>query len=145
MRVHSASTYILLYDGDCPLCSRAADYYRLKSALPGFQLVSMRDHAALASLQLSQELALEKGMILLNPDGSALQGEQALAALSDALSGTSKPQSSVERAWQSAWRTIIRCRPLRLLVYAAAKCARRISLFFLGKSERIYRPPNNLE
>ena len=44
----------LLYDGDCPLCSRFVAMTRLRETLPSFHLIDARDNPQLVALHRSE-------------------------------------------------------------------------------------------
>lgn len=67
----------LLYDGECPFCSSVSHYYQVKNALPGLQIISMRDSEAVKNLHLPANIDFNQGMVLIKPDGTILQGEAA--------------------------------------------------------------------
>lgn len=71
----------LLYDGECPFCTTLSEYYKVKKALPGLELISLRDAEALKKLNLPADLNFNEGMILVQEDGSILQGEAAFRVI----------------------------------------------------------------
>ena len=111
---------ILLYDGECPFCTTLSKYYALKEALPGLQLVSMRDTEGLSQLHLPPELDFEKGMILLRTDGPILQGEPAFALINRLVNKTTLWDRIVIGANSS--------RPVSRILYPLAYLGRKIDL-----------------
>lgn len=79
----------LLYDGECPFCTSFSKFYELKKALPGIEIVSMRDTARLQALSLPKDLDFNKGMILALSDGRILQGEPAFRLINGNVKKTS--------------------------------------------------------
>jgi predicted DCC family thiol-disulfide oxidoreductase YuxK len=54
------------YDGDCPICTRAAQYLRIKESLGNLQLVNARDdreHPFIQEIN-NRVLNLDDGMVL---------------------------------------------------------------------------------
>ena len=56
---------LLIYDGDCPFCSRYARYVRLREALGGLELVNARDGGAAVEAVKAQGHDLNQGMVLI--------------------------------------------------------------------------------
>ncbi len=79
----------LLYDGECPFCTSFSKFYELKKALPGIEIVSMRDAVRLQDLSLPKTLDFNKGMILVLSDGRILQGEPAFRLINGNVKKTS--------------------------------------------------------
>lgn len=97
----------LLYDGECPFCKTVSEYYKVKEALPGLQIISLRDAEALRSLHLPSHLDFNEGMILLQPDGSILQGEAAFRVINAQTDISDLKDFFVvgvnSKPWISAW------------------------------------------
>jgi predicted DCC family thiol-disulfide oxidoreductase YuxK len=67
----------LLYDGECPLCSRYVRMARLRDALPGFELIDARKRPDLVAEHRSAGREINYGMIL-SIDGQNHHGAVAL-------------------------------------------------------------------
>jgi predicted DCC family thiol-disulfide oxidoreductase YuxK len=73
----------LIYDGECPFCSRYADFASLSRAFPALELISARDQrtevteAWQAGIDLNREMAL-------HVDGKWYTGEQAIFRVAEA-------------------------------------------------------------
>jgi len=81
MKTSVTGRNVILYDGACPFCTSVSSYYELKQALPGLEIISMRDGPSLKSLQLPPELDFNLGMVLIRSDGSLLQGAEAFGEI----------------------------------------------------------------
>lgn len=58
----------LVYDGDCPFCSKYVEFRRLKEIYPNLELVDARenpDHPAIAAVR-AQGLLIDDGMALVD-------------------------------------------------------------------------------
>lgn len=74
---------VLIYDGECPFCTRYADYVAIKKRLPDLELLDARaqpDHAAVREAR-AKGLIIDEGMLLIDGE-MVLHGAEALAALS---------------------------------------------------------------
>ncbi len=71
----------LLYDGECPFCTQISEFYKVKNALPGLEIVSMRDAETLKKLKIPHDIDFNLGMILILEDGTILQGEPAFRVI----------------------------------------------------------------
>jgi predicted DCC family thiol-disulfide oxidoreductase YuxK len=72
----------LIYDGECPVCSRYADYLVLRKAYPGLELLNARgneNHPAVAKV-LSAGKVLDEGMAIVDGD-KVIHGADVMAAV----------------------------------------------------------------
>lgn len=70
-------TNYLLYDGECPLCSRYVRMTRLRDTLPGFELIDARYRPDLVQQHREHGREINDGMIL-SVDGRYYHGADAL-------------------------------------------------------------------
>ena len=56
---------VLVYDGDCPFCSRYVALLRLREAMGGMRLVNARDGGPEVTAIRARGLDLDEGMVLL--------------------------------------------------------------------------------
>jgi predicted DCC family thiol-disulfide oxidoreductase YuxK len=110
----------IVYDGDCPFCSR---YVRLVRLRENFivELIDARQHPDLAH---SYGLDLNEGMIA-DLDGRVHHGAEAvwLPATLSAKSGFANRLMA----------TLFSTRPLAKIAYPAMRCGRNLTLSFLGR------------
>ena len=70
----------IIYDGECPFCSRYVEYARLRAALPGLKIVNARDvPEEVAGLQ-DLGFNLDDGMIVIH-EGEYFFGADAMTFL----------------------------------------------------------------
>ena len=115
---------IIYYDGECPFCSRYADYQRLQEMLGSVELVDLRTaHVQRCRLQ-AQGFDLDQGMVL-DLDGELHAGDDAVHRL--ALLSTSNGLLSRLN------RSILGSRSGAALVYPLLRLGRNASLLALGR------------
>lgn len=72
---------VLIYDGECPVCSNYVGYVRLRKALPGLVLQSARDpHSRWVIMAKAAGIDLNREMALL-ADGRWFKGPEVIQAL----------------------------------------------------------------
>jgi len=115
----------LLYDGECPFCTNAAQYAALKKAYPTIKLVSFRDTLEIQNLNLPSDLNPNRGMVLLIDKHPPLQGVDAFIEINKTLGK------------QGFFHKILSSRVLAQVIYPCLLGIRRISLFLKGSSHII--------
>ncbi|HVJ65030.1 MAG TPA: DCC1-like thiol-disulfide oxidoreductase family protein [Bdellovibrionota bacterium] len=112
----------LLYDGECPFCTSLSEYYKVKKALPGLEIVSLRDAEALKKLNLPADLNFNDGMILVLPDGRVLQGEAAFREINQHTDISGLKDFFIvganSKKWISSWIYPIMFRLRKLVLWA---------------------------
>ena len=112
----------LLYDGECPFCTSLSEYYKVKKALPGLEIVSLRDAESLKKLSLPADLNFNDGMILVLPGGRVLQGEAAFREINRHTDISGLKDFFVvgvnSKKWISSWIYPIMFRLRRLVLWA---------------------------
>ena len=81
-RAHG-NTPVLIYDGECPFCSRYADFARLSRAFPALELISARDSRVEVSEAWQAGIDLNDNMALC-VDGKWYTGERAIFQIAEA-------------------------------------------------------------
>jgi predicted DCC family thiol-disulfide oxidoreductase YuxK len=98
---------VLLYDGECPFCTSLSEYYKLKQALPGLEIISLRDAENLKKLNLPKDLDFNEGMILVQKNGQILQGEPAFQLINSKTDISSLKDFFIvganSKKWMTAW------------------------------------------
>ena len=108
----------LVYDGECPLCNRYAEYAAVERAVGDLTLVDARHGGPLVD-ELMKSYDLDKGMVL-KIDGRCYFGEDALRMLA-ALSGG-------RGACSKANHFLFRSRGAARLAYPLLRLGRRAAL-----------------
>ena len=117
---------ILLFDGQCPLCSAYSRY--AGSRLEGLDLTDARWNPELGADLKGRGYDVNDGMLLIT-EGGVLQGREAVAA----LAGMTEPNGHLDRAVRRL--TLV---PVFLgIVYPGMKLVRQIALKLLGRDNRI--------
>jgi predicted DCC family thiol-disulfide oxidoreductase YuxK len=70
----------LVYDGDCPFCSRYVEYVETLAAVPGLRLISARTSRPEVAAALAAGFDLDRVMVL-RLDGRWFAGEAAMSEL----------------------------------------------------------------
>jgi predicted DCC family thiol-disulfide oxidoreductase YuxK len=115
----------LLYDGECPLCSRYVRMTRLQKTLPGFSLLDARNHPDLVAQHRAKGSDVNDGMIL-HFDGTSYHGADAL----NRIALLSTPSTTLNRLNAVAFQS----KTVSRLVYPALVLGRNTLLRMLGKS-----------
>lgn len=71
---------VLIYDGECPFCSRYARYLRLRRAVGPLTLIDARDGGSIVERAVARGFDLDRGM-LLTLNGTDYHGEACLNRL----------------------------------------------------------------
>ncbi len=69
-----SSKAVLVYDGDCPFCSRYVRLVRLRESLGGLTLVNARDGGPIVDQVRAEGHDLDQGMVLMM-DGHTYHGD----------------------------------------------------------------------
>jgi predicted DCC family thiol-disulfide oxidoreductase YuxK len=85
MRIEMPSEWLdgltIVYDGDCPFCSRYVEFSRIRSKFGQVRLINAREHDAFARYLKARGLDLNSGM-LVHSDGISYFGADAISFLS---------------------------------------------------------------
>jgi predicted DCC family thiol-disulfide oxidoreductase YuxK len=119
----------LIYDGECPFCSRYARYVRLKRAVGELKLIDARNGGAEVDKAKSHGLDLDKGMVLIVGDkyydGAACLNRVAL-------------MSSRSDTFNRLNFFLFRSEYLSRLSYPMLRAGRNLALRLLGRSRMGY-------
>jgi len=121
----SSSDVWFAYDGDCPICSRAAQYLRVKESVGRLHLVNARDNRDHPFIQEIKALGLnlDEGMVLKYRD-VCYHGEDALHMMALLGSGT---------GWFNRMNAFLfRSKPIAKISYPVMRAARNILLRAIG-------------
>jgi predicted DCC family thiol-disulfide oxidoreductase YuxK len=116
----------IIYDGQCPFCSRYVQLVRLRDSLGGVALVDARKGGPLVDEVRSAGADLDEGMVL-KMDGRLYQGEDCVHML--ALLST--PSGLFNRTNAA----IFRSRRASKLLYPLLRAGRNAALRLLGRSK----------
>jgi predicted DCC family thiol-disulfide oxidoreductase YuxK len=116
----------LLYDGDCPFCSRYVAYLRLREAVGPVTLADARSHSELLDEALQHGYDLDEGM-LLKLDGRYYHGAECINVL--ALLTTSSG------IFNRMNRAVFRSKTVARLAYPALRLGRNLALKLLGREQ----------
>jgi predicted DCC family thiol-disulfide oxidoreductase YuxK len=116
----------LVYDGECPFCSRYVRYLRLRDAVGKLHLVDAREGGPLVEEMKAAGLDLDEGMVL-KMGGRHYHGADCIHALS-MLSGGSGAFNRINAA-------IFRSPTLSRVLYPVLRAGRNTVLRALGRSK----------
>ena len=124
MSADPATTYIV-YDGECPFCSKYVQMVRLRETVGNVELLNMRDPHPVVDILIAKGVNLDDGMALVQGDQIS-HGKECIHRLA-VLSSPSGIFNRVN-AWifRSPWRSATLYPPLR--------AARNATLRILGRS-----------
>lgn len=111
----------LLYDGECPVCSRCVAWSNLKDIRPDIQLLNAREHPPLVALWREQGVEINDSMVL-------KLGELRLSG-HEAVSAIARLDDKRQGLWTQAMRFISResiSKPLYPLLVAGRKLLLRL-------------------
>lgn len=114
-----------VYDGDCPVCNTAADYWRLREAVGTLHLVNAREegsHPLMREIK-AKGLDLDKGMVVKFQD-TCYHGADALHVM--ALLGTRQNWFNRTNAF------LFRSKALSVFCYPAMRAASNLALKVKG-------------
>jgi predicted DCC family thiol-disulfide oxidoreductase YuxK len=113
----------ILYDGECPFCTRYVQWVRLKDRLT-VHLVNAREESALRDEATALGHDLDRGMIV-KYGGSLYHGDAAMML----LSALTTPSDMFNRLMVRLFRSKRRAK----VVYPALAFARRVTVLALGR------------
>lgn len=119
-----ASPAVLIYDGDCPFCSRYVRYLRLKEAVGDLRLVDARQGGPEVEAARAEGVDLDQGM-LLRLGGVDYHGADCLNRLA-LMSSSSNLFNRVNAA-------LFRSPRLSALGYPVLRAGRNLALRLLGR------------
>ena len=119
------ATNWLLYDGECPFCSRYVRHVRLREAIGPITLANAREHAALVDEVRRLGFDVDTGMVL-KLDGNYYHGADCIHAL--ALLTTPSGGFNRLNAWMFRSATAAR------LLYPVLRAGRNLTLRLLGRT-----------
>lgn len=119
----------LLYDGDCPFCSRFAAYARLREAVGAVRLVDARENGPEAAEAQAAGLVIDEGMVL-KLDDKLYYGDECLNRL--ALLSSRSGLFNRLNYWAFKSPTISR------VSYPILKTGRALVLRLLGREKMGY-------
>jgi len=115
----------LLYDGECPFCSRYVRHVRLREAVGQITLANAREHAALVEEVQRLGFSVDSGMVL-KLDGNYYHGADCIHAL--ALLTTSS-------GWFNRLNSLVfRSRTVSKVLYPVLRTGRNLTLRLLGRT-----------
>jgi predicted DCC family thiol-disulfide oxidoreductase YuxK len=120
-----APATFLVYDGECPFCSRFVAWVRLRDSIGPVVLINARDGGPLVDEAVAAGFDLDEGMVL-KMDGQFYHGADCLHAL--ALMST--PSSLFNRVNGALFRS----RLLARAAYPLLRAGRNATLALLGRS-----------
>lgn len=115
----------LLYDGDCPFCSRYVRHVRLREAIGPIAMANAREHAALVDEVRRLGFDVDTGMVL-KLDGNYYHGADCIHAL--ALLTTPSGWFNRLNSWMFRSATASR------LLYPVLRTGRNLTLRLLGRT-----------
>jgi len=115
----------LLYDGECPFCSRYVRHVRLRDAIGPITLANAREHAALVAEVERLGFDVDAGMVL-KLDGNYYHGADCIHAL--ALLTT--PSGWFNRVNSLVFRSATASK----LLYPVLRTGRNLTLRLLGRT-----------
>lgn len=120
------SDTIIIYDGDCPFCSRYVTMLRLRETLGTIRLVDAREGGPEVDEALARGLDLDEGMAL-RLNGVYYHGDECIHRLA-LLSSPSGLFNRVNAA-------IFRSERLSRLLYPVLRSGRNTALLLLGRKK----------
>ncbi len=118
------SALTLVYDGECPFCTRYVSLMRLRESAGSVQLLNAREDHPVVEQLLESGFDLDDGMVL-KSGGNIYHGDQAIHALA-LMSG--------KVGWFNRLNYVIfRSRLLSRLLYPILRAGRNTTLRLLGR------------
>ena len=115
---------ILIYDGDCPFCSRYVKHVRLRDIVGRLEYVNARDGGPVVAEAVGKGFDLNEGMLVIM-DGVYHHGADAVWA----LGLLSSPVSAFNRLNARMFRS----RTISRFLYPALRFGRNMTIRLLGK------------
>jgi predicted DCC family thiol-disulfide oxidoreductase YuxK len=128
--MNGAAANWLLYDGECPFCSRYVSYVRLRDAVGSVTLADAREHPDLVEEARQRGYEIDTGMVL-KLDGRYYHGGDCIHALA-LLTTPSGVFNRVNRA-------LFRSRTFSRFAYPVLRTGRNLTLRLLGRA-RLQHP-----
>lgn len=116
----------LIYDGDCPFCSRYVQLLRIRESVGPLKIVNARDGGAEAEEVSREGLDLNEGMVL-KLSGRLYHGHDCVHAL--ALLGAPKGLFSRFNSW------VFRSPRRAALIYPVLRTGRNFTLRLMGRKK----------
>ncbi|WP_245890355.1 DCC1-like thiol-disulfide oxidoreductase family protein [Roseovarius confluentis] len=116
----------LLYDGECPFCSRYVELVRIRDAVGPLRLINARDGGPEVDEVKARDLDLDEGMVL-KMSGKLYHGQDCIHA----LSLLSSPEGAFNRF--NAW--VFRSKTRAGLLYPVLRAGRNTTLRLLGRKK----------
>ena len=110
----------VIYDGECPFCSRYAEYAKLRATFPNLKLVNARDFLSEAATLRKRGFDLNQGMLVIHR-GSYFFGPEAMTFLA---------KNGVRGLFQPLQHSGI-----SKLIYPVLRRFRNAVLFILGRHQ----------
>ena len=123
-RLSGESGNYLIYDGECPFCSRYVRLTRLRDAVGGLRLINARDRTPEAEAAIRAGYSLDEGMVLCL-DGRLYHGADCLNRL--AL------MSSRSGLFNRLTYAMFRSPGVSRVVYPVLRAGRNLALLLLGR------------
>lgn len=114
----------LIYDGDCPFCSKYAQLVRFREAVGEVKMLNAREHPEVVAEMKAKGVNLDKGMALTIND-NVYHGADAVNRIALMSTGSG--------AFNAFTAAVFKSRLLSKTVYPALKAARKAALFLKGK------------
>ena len=114
----------LLYDGECPFCSRYVELVRIREATGPLRLINARDGGPEVDEVMAEGLDLNEGMVL-KLSGRLYHGQDCIHA----LSLLSAPEGPFNR--MNIW--VFRSKTRARLLYPILRAGRNLTLRILGR------------
>lgn len=114
----------ILYDGECPFCSRYAKLLRLREQVERLELLNAREHPGLVEQFRQRGQDVNTGMIAI-VDGAAYHNDAAMVI----LAALSTPSDTFNRLNGCLFRSPL----VAKVIYPPLKTGRRVVLFLIGR------------
>lgn len=114
----------LIYDGDCPFCSKYASLVRFRAAAGPVALINAREHPEVVTEMTGRGLNLDKGMVL-DFDGKLYHGADAINRIALMSTGSG--------AFNAFTAAVFKSKTMSKTMYPVLRAARRVALCLKGK------------
>jgi predicted DCC family thiol-disulfide oxidoreductase YuxK len=123
-RGESLTMHTIVYDGECPFCTRYVALLRLRDAVGSVQLLNARDGGPVVDALRRRGIDLDEGMVLMM-DGQVYHGAECIHRL--ALLTTSSNTFNRINAW------VFRSQTTSAFLYPVLRAGRNAVLRLLGR------------